>query len=77
MLDAKLHQILDPQEVQNVLLNTKLFNDIYSQFSDLSKTINKLEQNMKKSFTEQKTGLVHEVLILVRNNSFEMLRVRN
>ena len=77
MLDAKLHQILDPQEVQNVLLNTKLFNDIYSQFSDLSKTINKLEQNMKKSFTEQKTGLVNEVLILVRNNSFEMLRVRN
>ena len=32
-------QILDPQEVQNVLLNTKLINDIYSQFSDLSKTI--------------------------------------
>ena len=24
MLDVKLHQTLDPQEVQNVLLNTKL-----------------------------------------------------
>ena len=39
---AKLQQTLDPQEVQNVLLNTKLMNDIYSQFSDLSKTINNL-----------------------------------
>ena len=29
-----LDQILDPQEVQNVLLNTKLINDIYSQFSE-------------------------------------------
>ena len=47
MLDAKLHQTLDPQEIQDVLLNTKLINDIYSQFSELSKTINKLEQNMK------------------------------
>ena len=47
MLDAKLHQILDPQEIQDVLLNTKLIHDIYSQFSDLSKTINNLEQNMK------------------------------
>ena len=41
---AKAHQTLDPQEIQDVLLNTKLMNDIYSQFSDLSKTINKLEQ---------------------------------
>ena len=41
MLDAKLHQILDPQEYQNVLLTTKFINDVYSQFSDLSKTINK------------------------------------
>ena len=47
MLDAKLCQILDPHEVQNVLSNTKLINDLYSQFSDLSKTINKIEQNMK------------------------------
>ena len=47
MLDAKLHQTLDPQEIQEVLLNTKLLNDIYSQFSDLSKTMNKLEQNIK------------------------------
>ena len=73
MLDAKLHQTLDPQEVQNVLLNTKLINDI----SDLSKTINKLEQNMNKSFAEQRTALVNEVLNLLHNNSFEMLTVRN
>ena len=74
---AKLHQTLDPQEIQDVLLNTKLMNDIYSQFSDLSKTINKLEQNMKKSFAEQRTALVNEVLNLIHNNSFEMLTIRN
>ena len=45
--EKMLDQILDPQEVQNVLLNTKLINDIFSQFSDLSETINKLKQNMK------------------------------
>ena len=77
MLDAKLRQLLDPQDVQNVLLNSKLINDTYSQFSDLSKTINKLEQNMKKSFAEQRTTLVNEVLNLIHNNSFEMLTVRN
>ena len=77
MLDVKLHQTLDPQEIQDVLLNTKLINDIYSQFSDLSKTINKLEQNMKKSFAEQRTALVNEVLNLLHNNSFETLTVRN
>ena len=77
MLDAKLHQILDPQEIQDVLLNTKLINDIYSQFSDPSKTINKLEQNMKKSFAEQRTTSVNEVLNLIHNNCFEMLTVRN
>ena len=77
MLDAKLHQTLDPQEIQDVLLNIKLMNDIYSQFSDLSKTINKIEQNMKKSFAEQRTALVNEVLNLIHNNSFEMLTVRN
>ena len=70
-------KVLDPQEVQNILLNTKLINDIYSQFSDLSKSINKLEQNLKKSFTEQRTALVNEVLNLIHNNSFEMLTVRN
>ena len=78
---AKGHQTLDPQEIQDVLLNTKLMNDIYSQFSDLSKTINKLEQNMKKSFAEQRTALrsfaVNEVLNLIHNNSFEMSTVRN
>ena len=74
---AKAHQTLDPQELQDVLLNTKLMNDIYSQFSDLSKTINKLEQGMKKSFAEQRTALVNEVLNLIHNNSFEMLTVRN
>ena len=74
---AKGHQTLDPQENQDVLLNTKLMNDIYSQFSDLSRTINKLEQNMKKSFAEQRTALVNEVLNLIHNNSFEMLTVRN
>ena len=77
MLDAKLHQTLDPQEIQNVVLNTKVINDIYSQFSDLSKTINKLEQNMKKSFAEQRTALTNEVLNLIHNNSFEMLTVGN
>ena len=77
MLDAKLQQTLDPQEFQDVLLNTKLINDIYSQFSDLSKTINTLEQNMKKSFAEQRTALVNEVLNLIPNKSFEMLTVRN
>ena len=77
MLDAKLHQTLGPQEIQDVLINTKLINDFYSQFSDLSKTINKLEQNMKKSFTEQRTALVNEVLNLIHNSSFEMLTVRN
>ena len=45
--------LLDSQKIQNALLDSKLIKDIYSQFSDLSKTINKLEQNMKKSFTEQ------------------------
>ena len=75
--EKMLDQILDPQEIQDVLLNTKLMNDIYSQFSDLSKTINKLEQNMKKSFAEQRTALVNEVLNLIHNNSFEMLTVRN
>ena len=75
--EKMLEQTLDPQEIQDVLLNTKLMNDIYSQFSDLSKTINKLEQNMKKSFTEQRTALVNEVLNLIHNNSFEMLTVRN
>ena len=77
LLEEKmLDQILDPQEIQNVLLNTKLINDIYSQFSDLSKFINKLEQIMKKSFTEQRTALVNEVVNLLHNKSFEMLTVR-
>ena len=75
--EKMLEQTLDPQEIQDVLLNTKLMNDIYSQFSDLSKTINKLEQNMKKSFTEQRSTLVNEVLNLIHNNSFEMLTIRN
>ena len=70
-------KILDPQEIQNVLLNSKLINDIYSQFSDLSKIINKLEENMKKSFTEQRTALLNEILNLIHNSSFEMLTVRN
>ena len=34
--EKMLDQILDPEEVQTVLKNTKLINDIYSQFSDLS-----------------------------------------
>ena len=77
MLDAKPHHTLDPQEIQNVFLNTKLINDIFSQFSDLSKIINKLEQIMKKSFAEQRTALVNEVLILIHNNSSKKLTVRN
>ena len=77
LLEEKmLDQILDPQEIQNVLLNTKLINDIYSQFSDLSKFINKLEQIMKKSFTEQRTALVNDVLNSLHNKSSEMLTVR-
>ena len=32
---------------------------------------------MKKSFAEQRTALVNEVLNLIQNNSFEMLTVRN
>ena len=75
--EKMLDQTLDPQEVQDVSLNTKLINYIYSQFSDLSKTINKIEENMKKSFTEQRTALVNEVLNLIHNNSFEMLTVHN
>ena len=51
-------KILNPQKFQNVFLNSKTINDIYSQFSDLSKIINKLEQNMKKSFVEQRTALM-------------------
>ena len=50
-----LDQILEPQEVQNGLLHTKLINDIYSQFSNLSKTMNKLEQNMKNNGFEMFT----------------------
>ena len=69
--------LLDSQEIRNVLLDSKLIKDIYSQFSDLSKTINKIEQNMRKSFTEQRTALVNEVLNLIHNNSFEMLTVHN
>ena len=51
-LNEKLieEKILNSQEFQDVLLNTKLINDICSLFSDLPKTINKLEQNMKKLF---------------------------
>ena len=75
--EKMLDQILDPKEVQNVFLNSKLFNDMFSQFSDLSKTINKLEQNMKKFFTEQRTALVNEVLNLIHNNSVEILPVKN
>ena len=75
--EKRLDQILDPQEVQIVLSNTKLINDISSQFSDLSKTRNKLEQNMKKSFAEQRTALVNEVLNIILNNSFEILTVGN
>ena len=40
-------------------------------------TINKLEQNMKNSFAEQRITLVNEVLNLIHHNSFEMLTVRN
>ena len=46
-------KILNPQEIQNVLFNTKLFNDFYSQFSDLSKSIIMLEQNIKKNSSKK------------------------
>ena len=52
--ELKEEKILNPQEIQNVFLNPKLINYIYSQFSDLSKTINKLEQNMKRIFRRTK-----------------------
>ena len=32
---------------------------------------------MKKSFAEQRTALINEVLMLIHNKSFEMLTVRN
>ena len=70
-------KILNPQENQNALLNSKLINDIYSQFSDLSKTINKLEQNLKKFFSERRTALIKEVLQILHKSCFEMLTVRN
>ena len=59
------------------LVNSKLFIDIYSQFSDLPKTINKLEQNMRKFFAEQRTALKNEVLQILHNSSSEKLTVRN
>lgn len=68
---------IDPQEIQNVLLNSKLIGDIYSQFSDLSNTINKLEQSIKKSLTEQKTTIINEVLNLISRNNFETLTTQN
>ena len=68
---------IDPQEIQNVLLNSKLIGDIYSQFSDLSNTINKLEQSIKKSLTEQKTTIINEVLNLIDRNNFETLTTQN
>ena len=76
-----LDQILDPQEVQNVLLNTKLVNDIYSQFFRPFKNHNKLEQSMKKSFAEQRPALINEVLReatqILHKSSFELLTVQN
>jgi len=68
---------IDPQEIQNALLNSKLIGDIYSQFSDLSNTINKLEQSIKKSLTEQKTTIINEVLNLIDRNNFETLTTQN
>ena len=68
---------IDPQEIQNVLLNSKLIGDIYYQLSDLSNTINKLEQSIKKSLTEQKTTIINEVLNLISRNNFETLTTQN
>ena len=68
---------MNPPKIQDVLLNTKLINDIYSQFLDLSKTINKIEKIMQKSFSELRTTLVIEVINLIHNNCFEMLTVDN
>ena len=70
-------EFLDTQEIQDLLLNSKLIKDIYSQFSDLSNTINKLDQHIKKSFAEQKTVIINDVLNLISRNSFEMLTTRN
>ena len=56
-------KVIDPQEIH--LLNSKLIKDIYSQFSDLSNTIKKLEQSIKKSLAEQKTTIINEVLNLI------------
>ena len=71
-----LPQILDPQAIQNVLLNSTIINDVSFQFSDLSNTINKLEQNMKKFFAEQRTALINKYYNSY-TSSFEMLTVRN
>ena len=70
-------KVIDPQEIQNTLLNSKLIKDIYSQFSDFSNTIKKLEQSIKKSLAEQKTTIINEVLNLIDRNSFEMLTTHN
>ena len=58
-------------------MNPKLTNDIYSQFSDLSKTIKKLKQDIKKPFTEQRITIIHEVLDLINKSSFQMLTVQH
>ena len=74
LIEAKMP---DPQEIQNALINSKVINDIHALFSDLSETINQLEQHVKKSFTEHRTAIVNEVLDLINRSSLEMITVRN
>ena len=65
------------EQIQDNLLNSNLLKDFYSLFSDLSKTVKKLEKHMKNYFAEQRTAIINEVLDHINKSSFEMLTVQN
>ena len=62
----------DIEQFQEVVLNSKLMKGIFSQFSELSNTINKLEQHMKNSLTEQRMAKKYDILDLNSKSSFEL-----
>ena len=62
----------DIEQFQEVVLNSKLMKGIYSQFSELSNTINKLEQHMKNSLTEQRMAKKYDILDFNSKSSFEL-----